>query len=210
MKLSRKNKMTSHTGCVNNKSTISIHLSTALTKLLPQSSGVWLHFHCNTFFPQTSCCRFNSFQMIMVLLHDPVSSILQPLLCFYNTLVYRWATWSVLWLYNAQVLLLPKPEVNDILHLRFVICGTMHPLWFHISKSESVPENLWFYQMLPGLEWDKKKKKKIGSGIFGPRYQPWLVKTLKAMKKLYMWKVYIVISHIIFFLNDEWLICYWW
>lgn len=108
--------------------------------------------------PQTSCCRFNSFQMIMVLLHDPVSSILQPLLCFYNTLVYRWATWSVLWLYNAQVLLLPKPEVNDILHLRFVICGTMHPLWFHISKSESVPENLWFYQMLPGLEWDKKKK----------------------------------------------------
>lgn len=50
MKLSRKNKMISHTGCANNKSTISIHLGTALAKLLPQSSGVWLHCHCNTFF----------------------------------------------------------------------------------------------------------------------------------------------------------------
>lgn len=134
MKLSRKNKMISHTGCVNNKSTISIHLGTALTKF-------WslIAFPLQHLLPQTSCCRFNSFQMIMVLLHDPVSSTLQPLLCFYNTLVYRGATWSVLWLYNAQVLLLPKPEVNDILRLRFVICGTMHPRWFHISKSESVP-----------------------------------------------------------------------
>lgn len=154
-------------GCANNKSTISINLGTALTKVLPQSSGVWLHCHCNTFFLKhpvvDSILSKWSWSCCMTQFHPCFS------LCFVSTILWYTEEPHVLWLYNAQVLLLPKPEVNDILRLRFVICGTMHPLWFRISESESVPEILWFYQiyiniyiyiyqLLKGLEWDKKKR----------------------------------------------------